>query len=115
MRENKITHAIVVFEGQFSCIAEKTLAHSAERVECFERKRLMFNVTKHEWVPKHTRLTVSQKKEVCAVWKLKETQFPVISVRDPVARWYGYRRGDLIKIVRPSETGGSYVLYRICK
>lgn len=86
------------------------------QVEVHFLNRLQFNITKHELVPKHE--VIRDKSEIDNLlirFQLKNKyQFPIILKNDPIAKYYGMKNGDIVKITRTSETAGEYVIYRCC-
>ncbi|TFK72974.1 RPB5 subunit of DNA-directed RNA polymerase [Pluteus cervinus] len=111
-----IQRGIIVFPGTITPSARKVIAGMGNnfRLEEFSESDLIVNIVHHTLVPQHDVLTAEQKKLLLEKYRLKETQLPRIQLADPVARYFGLRRGNVVKITRPSETSGRYCSYRIC-
>ncbi|XP_021748551.1 DNA-directed RNA polymerases II and IV subunit 5A-like [Chenopodium quinoa] len=112
MQSEKIYKAILVTEHGLTTAAKKAVQLPSIRLEVFLDSELMYNVTEHDLVPVHQVLTDEEKKEVLEKYHVKETQLPSMPVTDAVARYYGLQRGQVVKIIRPSENAGTYVTYR---
>jgi len=84
-------------------------------LEWFLSTELQVNISHHTLVPKHTPLTAIEKEKVLQQYKVTEAQLPIIERADPMARYFGLRPGDVVRIERPSETAGKYITYRICR
>jgi len=115
MQEENISRAIIVVQQGMTPSAKQSLTDMAPRyiLEQFLESELLVNITEHKLVPEHIVMTVEEKNELLIRYKLKEAQLPRIQQGDPVARYYGLKRGQVVKIVRPSETAGRYVTYRL--
>ncbi|GMT14809.1 hypothetical protein PFISCL1PPCAC_6106, partial [Pristionchus fissidentatus] len=115
MQEQNITRAIIVVHTGMTPSAKQAIADMAPKytLEHFLEAELMVNITEHELVPEHVVMTSDEKSELLARYKLKDTQLPRIQMSDPVARYFGLKRGQVVKIIRPSETAGRYITYRL--
>ena len=115
MNEHSVSRCIVVIKQSLTPSAAKVMASLAPKyvMEQFGEAELVVNITEHKLVPLHVVLGDEEKQALLQRYRLKETQLPRILVTDPVARYYGMRRGQVVKIVRPSETAGRYVTYRL--
>ncbi|CCE88754.1 Piso0_001533 [Millerozyma farinosa CBS 7064] len=113
--EKNFSTGIFIYQASITPSATKLIPTvSPASIETFQESDLVVNITHHELVPKHIKLSKDEKKELLDRYRLKESQLPRIQRDDPVARYLGLKRGEVVKIIRRSETSGRYASYRIC-
>ena len=115
MKDAKADTGIIIISGTLTSQAKQKMAdiNYELQIECFNISELMVNITEHSYVPKHILLNDEEKSQLLKRYKIKENQLPKILTSDPIARYLGLRRGNVVKIIRDSETAGKYVTYRI--
>ncbi|KAL8381195.1 hypothetical protein RB595_005465 [Gaeumannomyces hyphopodioides] len=113
--EHNFHTGIMITKSPISSGSRKLIGASANyaTIEAFMLDDMLVNITHHELVPKHVLLSKIEKAALLERYRLKETQLPRIQVKDPVARYLGLKRGNVVKIIRISETAGRYASYRL--
>ncbi|XP_077616766.1 LOW QUALITY PROTEIN: DNA-directed RNA polymerases I, II, and III subunit RPABC1 [Crocuta crocuta] len=96
MQEENITRALIVVQQGMTPSAKQSLVDMAPKyiLEQFLQQELLINITEHELVPEHD--------PGCSV-------SPVCP--QPVCP--AFAPAQVVKIIRPSETAGRYITYRL--
>ncbi len=71
-----------------------------------------FNILNHELVPEHIILKDDEKDVLLKSFNISEKNLPKISSSDPVVKLIGANPGDILKIIRKSQTAKTTNYYR---
>ena len=71
------------------------------------------DILKNIYVPEHVILSPDEAKAVLEKYHVRPEQLPKIRATDPVVRRIGAKPGDILKIIRKSETAGYVEYYRM--
>jgi len=75
-------------------------------------KKSKLDITKHILVPKHSKLSQKDKKQLLEKLNITIKELPKISIKDAAIQGLSPEVGDVIKIERPSPTAGKAIYYR---
>jgi len=96
-------------------IIDKILQKKNGMLQFFQIKDLLFNPTKHQYVPPHRKLSLEESKEIMDKYLIKsKLQMPIILHTDVIAKWLGLKQGDIVEITRYNENSGKSYYYRCC-
>lgn len=104
MNKENSTHCIVIYRHNVTSSAKKSLDIIDHKIELFSLGEFQLNITKHRLVPIHEKVTGTDLEKY-------KNKLPVLLTTDPISRYYGYKKGDFIKITRKN----GLVVYRQVK
>lgn len=67
----------------------------------------------HDLVPQHILLSEKESTQVLKKYNVDKEQLPKIRLTDPVTSEIGAEVGDIVKIIRKSQTAGESIYYRL--
>ena len=114
---NNVNRSIIVIQDKITPFAKQSLSEMQPKImiEVFREAELLVNITKHVLVPEHRVLSTEEKLTLLKRYKVKETQLPRIQFNDPIARYYGMSRGQVVRIVDPPKRlGGTSRTGSVC-
>ena len=116
--ENGYTNGVVIVA--MSPPSENVLrvvkSHAKQRVQFFHIRQLQFDITTHRMAMPHRILNEDDKKKMFDDYKISdpEKQLPSIDSQDTMIKWIGAIPGDVIEVVRHSDSAGQSMYYRYC-
>ncbi len=74
-------------------------------------KKKKIDVLLHKFVPQHLLLTKEESEDLLMKYKIEVTDLPQMFEKDPVAIAIGAKEGDIVRIIRDSNTTVTSVDY----
>lgn len=92
------------------------IQEGSTKLEYFHINELQFDITTHRMVSPHRILKEEERTEFLRDKKIRtpEEELPTIDVLDIMSRWIGARPGDIVRVDRHSDVGGSVPYWRYC-
>ncbi len=111
LKEIKIYNFILCSNNDVSQKSMESIIRSGFTYTVYNDDNIIRNPTKHNDVPKHVLIGEDEKKELVKKG-YKLNQLPIILINDPIAKYYGVKKGDIFFIDRSTEYD-SDCLFRI--
>lgn len=116
-----ILDIIIIFTKNIKInnLIEKKLTEkiNINNIQTFCYINLLFNITKHKYIPKYIRIIddINEINNICKIKNIENVdQLPKINIIDPLANFYGIKIGNLFEFKRKNINSGTYIYYRLC-
>ena len=83
-------------------------------IQLFGLENFLFNISHHQFVPKHRILSHQETKELLEKYSCNIKNLPTIKRDDPMAKYIGLRIKQICEIKRENITSGVTTHYRLC-
>lgn len=117
IKQDNYQNSILILHGKLTSHAKQainTINAIKDKIEYFSEFELIINITEHNLVPQHELISDEDLKSLLKRYSIRENQLPRINKKDPISRYFGLQKNQVLKITRSSETAGRYVTYRRC-
>ena len=82
-------------------------------IEYFFVSELQFDITRHRLMPRHALLTGAARDAVLDKYGRNLSLYPKILLKDPMARYLGLKKDDMVEISRMVPNQGTMNVYRV--
>jgi DNA-directed RNA polymerase subunit H (RpoH/RPB5) len=111
LEEHKKNKKIIVVKDIGQKIYNQLI--SRPDTEVFNELELMYNILKHDLQPEFEPMSMADSKKFYNEYLCRPNQVKKMGLDDPVARMLGLKVNQLVRVIRPSESSGQAVSYRI--
>jgi len=107
-------HKIIIVKS-INTKTSQYLTTNFSDTELFLEHNLMINLIDNVLVPRYEVLEKESDdyKTFCEMFQCKKRNIPKLLFNDPMARYYNLKKGDIVRVIRPSETSAYSPSYRI--
>jgi len=110
MKDEKTERGIIVTGGRYTQAAK---THARRKgIELIPRIFPSFNIFEHVLVPKHEIIAPDEREKMLSEYRVQSYQLPRLKASDPAVKAIGAKPGDIVRIIRDSQTAGKYISYR---
>jgi DNA-directed RNA polymerase I, II, and III subunit RPABC1 len=123
MGEERTCALIILPHGnELTAASRKLVAEMNTHIQCMMESELSINVSRmgrnrycvYRVLPEGSTEKARWKKRFTGLASRGDRSYGVIDVKDPMARYYGLQRGDVLAGCGSSESAGRYTTFRIC-